>query len=307
MNAIDFLSSDIEFPCDSNEPKLSAQPCTKLPDAVDWSVHDFYSTVLEKSFAPLASMTDIRHLEPVKEEAASTLPHYGGGGKKEWKEANIFAVDDKQDDPALVVVLTKGRAPSPLPAVVPEMPSHKDQLRNALRGAFDLVEEKIEREEQQLRPSSSCYNKDLYLSWPDVILAESLHTGTFDQDLWDDEAQYLGPPSPAYHAINDNPILDSSLPSRISSIMPLSSIQPPIASSPSPAIPTTTAPACPSPLSAPVTNDAPLDAPETTTCDTKTPPPPMKRWNVWQKMKQVTQPIKRSIKTKNVFRRLFQH
>ncbi|ORX58702.1 hypothetical protein DM01DRAFT_1333320 [Hesseltinella vesiculosa] len=245
-------------------------------------------------------MTDIRHLEPVKDEPV-TPPTYG----KDWKQASIFAVEDKHEDQAVVVVLTKGRTPSPAPElpIVPDQPSPKDQLRNALRGAFDLVEEKILAEDT-VRPSSSNYNKDLYLSWPDVILTESLHVGTFDQDLWDDEAQILGPPSPAYHAINDNPILDSSLPSRISSIMPLSSIQPPAVTMPVTSLPPsplhTSTPITPSSTSAPHVTQQ--EAPSPTTQTT-----PSKRWNVWHKMKQVAQPLKRSIKPKSVFKRLFQH
>ncbi|CDH58438.1 predicted protein [Lichtheimia corymbifera JMRC:FSU:9682] len=55
----DFLASDIVFPSDSNEPKLSVNHASKLPDPVDWAFHDYYSTALEKSYTPMHSLTDI--------------------------------------------------------------------------------------------------------------------------------------------------------------------------------------------------------------------------------------------------------
>ncbi|KAI7880040.1 hypothetical protein K492DRAFT_178150 [Lichtheimia hyalospora FSU 10163] len=58
----DFLASDIVFPSDSNEPKLSVNYTSKLPDPVDWAFHDYYSTALEKSYTPVHSLTDIHNV-----------------------------------------------------------------------------------------------------------------------------------------------------------------------------------------------------------------------------------------------------
>ncbi|KAI9318824.1 hypothetical protein BX666DRAFT_2026243 [Dichotomocladium elegans] len=60
----DFLTSDIIFPSDSNEPKLSLYSTAKLPDPVDWAFHDYYSTALEKAHMPLHSLIDKPKLEP---------------------------------------------------------------------------------------------------------------------------------------------------------------------------------------------------------------------------------------------------
>lgn len=57
----DFLASDIVFPSDSNEPKLSVNHASKLPDPVDWAFHDYYSTALEKSYTPIHSLSDIHN------------------------------------------------------------------------------------------------------------------------------------------------------------------------------------------------------------------------------------------------------
>ncbi|KAI8344239.1 hypothetical protein BC941DRAFT_408136 [Chlamydoabsidia padenii] len=221
MNTIDFLSSDIEFPCDSNEPKLSASPCTKLPESVDWSFHDYYSTILEKNFTPIQTITDIQPLEPVPDQVSP--PHY----LQDWKNPSLFSVHDKQDDQAVFFVLAN--------AIKPSSPMKENNLRAALRGALDMVEKDMQKNMQDTfkipTPTSmhprSTFNKDHYLTWKDDILTENLHIGTLlDQDLWDDDDEddiLRGDASPAYHAIDENPIIDSSLPSRISSIMPLSS------------------------------------------------------------------------------------
>ncbi|CAO3594589.1 unnamed protein product [Absidia cylindrospora] len=314
MNAIDFLSSDIEFPCDSNEPKLSASPCTKLPESVDWSFHDYYSTVLEKAFAPIHSMTDIRHLEPVKDMVAPL--NY----LKDWKNPSVFEVHDKQDDQAVVLVLSNTIQSAPPPPQQQHSLQQQNNLRDALRGALDLVENDMQKNmhdalcsprqsaNQLCSPfgNSSIFNKDHFLTWKDDILAETLHIGSLDQDLWDDDDNnniiIQGDASPPYHTIDENPIVDSSLPSRISSIMPLSSSQ--ATSQPLPRnvihIPTIPAPSSSSSKS-PNTN-SPAQPSEKTNKHNS--------WNMWNKVKQATYPLIKQFKapsSKNAFKRLFQH
>ncbi|KAI9263208.1 hypothetical protein BDA99DRAFT_509585 [Phascolomyces articulosus] len=56
--ALDFLSSDIVFPSDSTEPKLSTKSVSKLPGPVDWAFHDYLSTACEKASLPVHTLTD---------------------------------------------------------------------------------------------------------------------------------------------------------------------------------------------------------------------------------------------------------
>lgn len=321
MNTIDFLSSDIEFPCDSNEPKLSASPCTKLPESVDWSFHDYYSTILEKNFSPIHSITDIRHLEAVGEEVAP--PIY----LQDWKNPSLFSEHDKQDDQAVVFVLTNTiKPPVIMPPSTPQQ-SKQNNLRAALRGALDLVETDLQKNMQdslQTPPMKRRPTMDhQYLSWKDDILTETLHMGALDQDLWDDDDEddiLRSDASPAYHAIDENPIIDSSLPSRISSIMPLSStpslrlrqqtypftphtVQTITESSSSPSSSSSSVHDTPPRSVSPTTNESSTSTIPTTQAN-KT-----KTWNVWKKVKQATQPIAKQLKSatspKKAFKRLF--
>jgi hypothetical protein len=321
MNTIDFLSSDIEFPCDSNEPKLSASPCTKLPESVDWSFHDYYSTVLEKNFSPIHSITDIRHLEAVGEQVAPPiyLPDY--------KNPSLFSDHDKQDDQAVVLVLTNTLKPSVIIPPSAHQQSKQNNLRAALRGALDLVENDMQKNMhnslQTPPPKLRSIMDYPYLSWKDDILTETLHMGALDQDLWDDDDEddiLRSDASPAYHAIDENPIIDSSLPSRISSIMPLSStpslrsrqqsyaftphaVQTITESSSSPSSSSSSVHDTPSRSVSPVTNESSAST-TTTTKASK-----IKSWNVWNKVKQATQPITKQFKSatssKKAFKRLF--
>lgn len=229
MNTLDFLSSDIQFPNDSNEPKLSAAPGSKLPESVDWTFHDFYNTVLEKEFTPIENLTEIKYLEPVKDDYL-----------RDWKQPSIFAMQEKQEDQAVVLVLANtiqtpqsNRITSYQSTINTIKPSSENNNSNnisaALRGALQLVENDMQNNmHDALRSPSSMNNhqNENYISWKEYFFATNLYNnkptsinGDIDQDLWDDDEIELGPPSPAYHSINDNPILDSSLPSRISSIM----------------------------------------------------------------------------------------
>lgn len=327
MNTIDFLSSDIEFPCDSNEPKLSSSPCAKLPESVDWTFHDYYSTVLEKAFTPIESVTNIRRLEPVKEKTAP--PNY----PNDWKDSSIFKIQDKQDDQAVVFVLANSIHSAPYSL---KQPSQQDDLRLALLGALDMVENDMQKNmcdtlRTSTPPSGNIYRRstrDHYLSWKDDILAETLHIGMLDQDLWDHEEDDIlrHDASPAYHAIDENPIIDSSLPSRISSILPLSSSQ--LAQSPlAPSV---------HPLSQhQEVQTPPANTPSLSPSTSSTPPPSTssesfltpqskpvlpihstksvkrKPWKVWNKVKQVTQPLTKQFKSsgtaKNALKKLFQN
>lgn len=126
MATIDLLSSDIIFPSDSNEPKLSAN-ASKLPHPVDWTAHDYYSTL------PLHELTDLRRLESVPEKC---------------KLDNSFFTLHQKNDSAVFLVFpaTKSPAATPVPADI------QQNLRAALRGALELVENDLQRNHQEFRP-----------------------------------------------------------------------------------------------------------------------------------------------------------
>ncbi|KAI9299450.1 hypothetical protein BJ944DRAFT_245233 [Cunninghamella echinulata] len=357
MNTLDFLSSDIEFPCDSNEPKLSASPCSKLPESVDWAFHDFYSTILEKEFTPIESLTEMKYLEPIKQNKEKDY-------LRDWKHSSIFTVQDKQEDQAVVFVVAQSNN------------NHRQQQQNnntvtaALKGALYSVEMDMQQNMHDTLRSPLPSKDNNYISWKDDLFADTFYNTannnvlgdnnnnmmSMDQDLWDDDIE-LGPPSPAYHSIHDNLVLDSSLPSRISSIMmptsntttmmnqqqpmPITIVseQPPIpsiqvistslsnqdnnnaAAAAAAAIDATDATddqynnndasvSSSSPSSSTVAQD-PIQIKASPSSSS---PKKSKSWAIWNKVKQVAQPLKKSFKssnhtlsTKNAFKRLFQH
>lgn len=213
--AVDFLSSDIVFPSDSNEPKLS-MGMTKLPEPVDWGFHDYYSTACEKSFNPLQSLTDLRKLEPVTEDKASTKQH-------------LVTLQEKltpQQQQSLVFALsTKSR---PLPPTVPEPNDPQKDLRAALRGALEVVGNDLQDNHLSrlsTRPVGKSKQSDDW-TWKDDLLHGSLGNNffgdasnantswrnAFAEDDFDLNYADHRIPSPAYQSINENPVLlDSSV------------------------------------------------------------------------------------------------
>ncbi|CAO3629140.1 unnamed protein product [Cunninghamella echinulata] len=346
MNTLDFLSSDIEFPCDSNEPKLSASPCSKLPESVDWAFHDFYSTILEKEFTPIESLTEMKYLEPIKQNKEKDY-------LRDWKHSTIFAVQDKQEDQAVVFVVAQSNN------------NHRQQQQQqnnntvtaALKGALYSVEMDMQQNMHDTLRSPLPSKDNNYISWKDDLFTDNFYNTfnnnalgdnnnmmSIDQDLWDDGIE-LGPPSPAYHSIHDNLVLDSSLPSRISSIMmPTSNTTMMNQQQPMPITIVSEQPPIPSiqVISTSLSNqdnntaidatddqsnknDAIVTSPSSPTSSTVVQDPiqikaspssskKSKSWTIWNKVKQVAQPLKKSFKssnhtlsTKNAFKRLFQH
>ncbi|CAO3633673.1 unnamed protein product [Cunninghamella blakesleeana] len=345
MNTLDFLSSDIQFPNDSNEPKLSAAPGSKLPESVDWTFHDFYNTVLEKEFTPMENLTEIKYLEPVKDDYL-----------RDWKQPSIFAVQDKQEDQAVVLVLANTIQTPQTNCMTMQQPNHSKKKNNnnnnnnigaALRGALQLVENDMQHSMHDAlkSPMNDHQQNDNYISWKDYFFntnlynnnnskPPSLHGDDLDQDLWDDDEIEYGPPSPAYHSISENPILDSSLPSRISSIMMPNTInstidqailnerpksvikvvssQPPIptiqvTSTSSSSSSSGSSPSSPSKSESESHQDTILTTPDEHTDTIKaTPVEPSQdilskksKWSLWKKVKQVTHPLKKSFKLKS--------
>ncbi|KAF7728675.1 hypothetical protein EC973_005712 [Apophysomyces ossiformis] len=207
--AVDFLASDIVFPSDSDEPKLSAGPNTKLPEPVDWSLHDYYSTVLEKSFTPIQSLTDLCKLEPVMDGLADE--------KTSWKCPPLFT--HKQDDQALILVLSNTLKQSSLPPV-----SQQQDLRAALRGALEMVENDMQHNmqdnltpirQQQQQQQQHIPMQEKAWSWKDDLFQTSFGlSGGQDGLVFADNRMT----SSAYQPISDNPVLlDSNTTSRLSS------------------------------------------------------------------------------------------
>ncbi|KAG0173599.1 hypothetical protein DFQ28_001183 [Apophysomyces sp. BC1034] len=208
--AVDFLASDIVFPSDSNEPKLSASTSTKLPEPVDWALHDYYSTVLEKSFTPIHSLTDLCKLEPVMDDPVNE--------KTMWKCPPLFT--HKQDDQALILVLSNTLKQPAFPSV-----TQQQDLRAALRGALDIVENDMQhnmqdnlspiRQQQQQQQQTPLQEK--MWTWKDDLFQTSFGLSG-DQNDFDFAGGRM--PSLAYHPISENPVLlDSSTTSRLSSLI----------------------------------------------------------------------------------------
>ncbi|KAI8377688.1 uncharacterized protein BYT42DRAFT_614350 [Radiomyces spectabilis] len=218
--AVDFLSSDIVFPSDSNEPKLSADPCTKMPESVDWAVYDYYSTALEKQCTPLHSLTDLCRLEPVKDE------------KPLWKYPPLFALQDKQDDQAVILVLSSTLKTANYSPPIIQPPSQKQDLRAALRGALEIVENDMQRNNAydhfpSRNPATATPTTTTKQtaathawSWKDEFVQRAtnkLHH--WDKEDFDLDGDYPVP-SPAYSLISNNPVLlESSTTSPLSSCL----------------------------------------------------------------------------------------
>ncbi|ORY94183.1 hypothetical protein BCR43DRAFT_517190 [Syncephalastrum racemosum] len=165
---VDFLSSDIHFPSDSNEPKLSSaalhRPC--CPDPVDWALHDYHHTVLEKEHVPLHALTDLRRLVPLQEKRSNeTLVGTPPPSLKEHK-----AFQFKAEDVIFVVACNSHLTKSPSST----LGSEKNDLRAALRGALDRVNADLEAKDR-LRPVQQDPSA---WSWKEDVLQTQLLRGT---------------------------------------------------------------------------------------------------------------------------------
>ncbi|KAI7870761.1 hypothetical protein BDF14DRAFT_1740948 [Spinellus fusiger] len=233
--SIDFLSSDIEFPSDSNEPKLSASSLTKMPEPVDWVLHDHYSTVLERSRTSIQSFTDLYKLEPVKEDLAEKLFFTSVG----TKNLPLFELSDKQDEKAMLLALANHIKPVAAALSTPT-PDPSSDLRAALRGALELVENDMQRNSMQdshstpPRPVLVTKSEQDHWNWknellqtplkPDVHLETAPVNIRFSQH-WDDQQDFViesyqgSPMNYENSAMNEPPILlDSSIASTATSI-----------------------------------------------------------------------------------------
>ena len=193
MASLDFLSSDIVFPSDSNEPKLSVNASSKLPDPVDWSLHDYYSTALEKTFVPINSLTDLRKLDPVSQKDAfyempSFIVYNNDNDPKQQlsqdkmllllniRKAVAAALPLQQQNnkqQALLTTVTKQQqqqqqqqAMLPLHPPVLEDPK---EIRAALRGALELTQN-----DMQHNGFAHPTRNNNEWKWEDEILHDSL-------------------------------------------------------------------------------------------------------------------------------------
>lgn len=165
---VDFLSSDIHFPSDSNEPKLAStalhRPCI---DPVDWALHDYHHTILEKEHVPLHALTDLRRLVPLQEKRSNeTLV---GTPPPSLKQHKAFKL--KTEDVIFVV------ACDPTQTKSHELiePGLQKDLRAALRGALDRVSADLEAKDR-LQPTKPDPSQSW--SWKEEVLQAQLLRGT---------------------------------------------------------------------------------------------------------------------------------
>ncbi|KAI9259654.1 hypothetical protein BDA99DRAFT_513860 [Phascolomyces articulosus] len=214
--SLDFLSSDIVFPSDSNEPKLSVNASSKLPDPVDWSLHDYYSTALEKTFVPIHSLTDLRKLDPVPEkDTFYEMPSFTVYNTKNYN--NDDPKQQLSQDKMLLLLSIRKAVAAALPpqqqvssttnkqhAVLPPHPPALEdpkEIRAALRGALELTQNDMQHNgfaHPILRTSNNHEWK-----WEDEVLHDSLelpivrttqnnnHHNDLMNDMDDMDAPYL--------------------------------------------------------------------------------------------------------------------
>ncbi|KAI9489091.1 hypothetical protein BDB00DRAFT_876759 [Zychaea mexicana] len=190
MTSLDFLASDIVFPSDSNEPKLSVNASSKLPDPVDWSLHDYYSTALEKTFVPIHSLTDLRKLDPVpQKEAFYEMPSFTVYNSNGHNNPKLQLCQDKM---LLLLSIRKAVAAAlppqqkerqqPTTAVTKQqhaiLPSHPPaledpkEIRAALRGALELTQNDMQHN-GFAHPSTAARSSKEW-KWEDEILHDAL-------------------------------------------------------------------------------------------------------------------------------------
>ena len=188
MASLDFLSSDIVFPSDSNEPKLSVNASSKLPHPVDWSLHDYYSTALEKTFVPIHSLTDLCKLDPVPQKDAFyempsfTVYNNNNDPKQQFSQDKMLLLlnirkavaaalplqqqNNKQE--ALLATVTKQQQQAMLPPHPPVLEDPKE-IRAALRGALELTQN-----DMQHNGFAHPTRNNNEWKWEDEILHDSL-------------------------------------------------------------------------------------------------------------------------------------
>ncbi|KAL0087158.1 hypothetical protein F4703DRAFT_1793364 [Phycomyces blakesleeanus] len=245
--ALDFLSSDIIFPSDSNEPKLSASSLKKMPQPVDWALHDYYSTVLEKAHTPIQSLTDLCKLEPVTSDEMTEKAFYASVGSK-VAALPFFSLSQKQDEKAIILALASHLKPvaaalakSATPAPMMVMPDPQSDLRAALCGALELVENDMQRNVHDtflpLPQVLDTKQKRDSWNWKTEMLQTKLHSPvnlkqTREPQSWENDSDFgfadytnhnllhINPNSPSlgFAKIDEDPVLlDSSISSAMSS------------------------------------------------------------------------------------------
>ncbi|KAI8150438.1 hypothetical protein BJV82DRAFT_587187 [Fennellomyces sp. T-0311] len=202
MATLDFLASDIVFPSDSNEPKLSVNASSKLPDPVDWSLHDYYSTALEKNFVPIHSLTDLRKLEPVpQKEAFYDMPsftvHNSNDSKPQLSEDKVLLLLSIRKAVAAALPQQQDNKTKHVSSMLPSHPPALEdpkEIRAALRGALELTQNDMQHN-GLAHPNRIARSE---WKWEDEILHDALElpvaratdTSTYliDDDIDDDES-----------------------------------------------------------------------------------------------------------------------
>ncbi|KAI7848919.1 hypothetical protein BDC45DRAFT_540535 [Circinella umbellata] len=190
MASLDFLSSDIVFPSDSNEPKLSVNASSKLPDPVDWSLHDYYSTALEKTFVPIHSLTDLHKLDPVSQKEtfydmpSFTLYNSDDDPKQQLNQDKMLLLLsirkavaaalplEHQNNKQQALLATVAKQQQQQHAVLPPHPPALEdpkEIRAALRGALELTQNDMQHNGFAHSPRNNNEWK-----WEDEILHDSL-------------------------------------------------------------------------------------------------------------------------------------
>ncbi|KAG2221493.1 hypothetical protein INT45_008818 [Circinella minor] len=262
MASLDFLSSDIVFPSDSNEPKLSVNASSKLPDPVDWSLHDYYSTALEKTFVPIHSLTDLHKLDPVPQKdvfyemPSFTVYNSDDDPKKQLNQDKMLLLlsirkavaaalplehqNDKQQALLATVAKQQQQQQQQQHAMLPPHPPALEdpkEIRAALRGALELTQN-----DMQHNGFAHPTRNNSEWKWEDEILHDSLelpvsrttyyNNNNEDTDVAylidddDDEDEYTDNESLPYYNSQDDEYEDDA--SSISYSMSLSPPLPPI-------------------------------------------------------------------------------
>lgn len=151
---------------------------TKLPDPVDWALHDYYSTAVEKAFVPIHSLTDVRKLQDPLPEPTTNLV---------YKKLQL----PKQD---FILVLSSNNPPAPLPVIELEQEDHdRQELRAALRSALELVEDDMQRNNHLTFPVAPVQSNDIKSSWSwkDDIIQDEIVSSSSSSSYYQESSTVL--------------------------------------------------------------------------------------------------------------------
>ncbi|KAI8061717.1 hypothetical protein BC940DRAFT_309914 [Gongronella butleri] len=178
----DFLDSPLLFPSDDMAlSKLSAEPTFKLPDAIQWVDYDFALCQHDHDTATKPCLTDLFSLEPVHEahDALKQQQHalsrrhaddavYSGFLQDELKKNACFHEGTTQNKLSMLVVarsLSQSYKSDAFKVVSPSatrdhhairsfdgVDDKQKQLRAALRGALDVVEQDMLQHQDSAHP-----------------------------------------------------------------------------------------------------------------------------------------------------------